>query len=308
MRPLISPYLLAALAVSLVSATALAQSESAPPRLLVDSVADLALPSPRVQTGTPAAGKRVFLRPAGDTTGPAAVLALPSNWSAEEVWPVFVELPGNGGYRDSRGDSCTGLPEDCSLGFGLTAGRDWIWLSLPFLSADGSRTAITWWGDAPEYNPSATLEFWQQILQSVLRNYSGDSHCVVLAGFSRGAIACNALGLHDDRTSQLWTAFLPYSHYDGVRRWPYPDSTPAAAAARLQRLQQRPQFICAEGTQTEITRKWLAGHLEPAAPQFQFHATGFVNHSDHWVLHDVPARRAARAWLQQLRKQRPTLK
>lgn len=45
--------------------------------------------------------------------------------------------------------------------------------------------------------------------------YGGDPDRVVLVGWSRGAIACGAVGLHDDATSSLFKAFIPYSHLDG---------------------------------------------------------------------------------------------
>ncbi len=283
--------------------SAVAQQSSAY-RILSESLPDLQRPEPFLQSGSPAAGQRVRIWPADDQSGPAAVLYLPSNWNSEQRWPIFVELPGNGGFRNALGDVCTGKPEDCSLGYGLTNGQDWIWLSLPFLNSDGSEMATTWWGDPPEYRPTATLGFWQQMLEQVCIRYAGDSRCVVLAGFSRGAIACNALGLHDDRTSALWTAFLPCSHYDGVRRWPFPDSDPQSAIGRLQRLQDRPQFICGEGSQTADTQRWLMQH-RPALTGMEFHSTGFVNHSDRWVLYEGPARTAARNWLQRIRNARP---
>ena len=45
--------------------------------------------------------------------------------------------------------------------------------------------------------------------------YAGDPDRVVLVGWSRGAIACGAVGLYDDATSSLFKAFIPYSHLDG---------------------------------------------------------------------------------------------
>lgn len=291
------------LSVLLLTGTPVVAQQNSEFRLLSESQPDLQRPEPFLQSGPAAAGRRVRILAADDQSGPAAVLYLPDNWNPEKRWPVLVELPGNGGFRNALGDVCTGMPEDCSLGYGLTDGRDWIWLSLPFLNADGSSIAATWWGDPPEYRPAATLRFWQQILQQVCSRYSGDSACVVLSGFSRGAIACNALGLHDDQISALWTAFLPCSHYDGIRRWPFPDSDPESAITRLQRLQDRPQFICGEGSQTESTRRWLMQH-KPDLAGIEFHSTSFVNHSDRWVLHDVPARAAARVWLQQIRETR----
>jgi hypothetical protein len=118
---------------------------------------------------------------------------------------------------------------------------------------------------------------------------------VVLAGFSRGAIACNYLGLHDDETAKLWCGFFAYSHYDGVRAWPYPGSDRASALTRLQRLGSRPQFICGEGGNAAETEKYLKPLLPDA--NLTFLSTGFRNHNDAWTLRPSPARDAARQWL-----------
>ena len=263
------------------------------------------LRTPAVQDQPPAAGRRVFLRSTGDqptSARPSAILMLPENWSEDTVWPIFVELPGNGGYRDPRGDECSGKPEDCNLGYGLTAGRDWIWLCLPFLNDDGTKMAQTWWGDPPEYNSASTLQFWKSQLDHVVSNYSGDQRRIVLAGFSRGAIAVNALGLRDPELSGRWTAFFPCSHYDGVRRWPFPDSDSTSARKRLQQLNGRPQLISGEGNQVEETRKYLTAS-SGAASNLEFLPTGYRNHSDRWVLRPSTAREAARKWLQAVRKQ-----
>jgi hypothetical protein len=46
---------------------------------------------------------------------------------------------------------------------------------------------------------------------------------VFIAGFSRGAIACNFIGLRDDEIASLWCGFVVHSHYEGVRDWPGSD-------------------------------------------------------------------------------------
>ena len=53
-------------------------------------------------------------------------------------------------------------------------------------------------------------------MRRVCEQYGGDRAAVILTGFSRGAIACNYLGLHNEEIAGLWRAFIPYSHYDGV--------------------------------------------------------------------------------------------
>ena len=118
---------------------------------------------------------------------------------------------------------------------------------------------------------------------------------IVLCGFSRGAIACNFLGLHDDKTAKLWRAFVPYSHYDGVRKWPYPNSDADSAAARLERLAGRPQFICGEKDQVEETRRYLGQHASKT--NLTFASTGFRNHNDAWILRPSKTRQQLLEWL-----------
>ncbi|MEY3459303.1 MAG: hypothetical protein RL215_2460, partial [Planctomycetota bacterium] len=263
---------------------------------------------PVAEEGEAGAGRRVFLgstKEAALRGEPAAVLWLPENWRAGGSWPLLVELPGNGGYRDAQGDECSGNLWDCNLGYGLTAGRDWIWLCLPFLNGDGSRVAKTWWGDAPSYAAAATQEFWQEQLEKVLREYGGDSDCVVLSGFSRGAIAVQALGLGDEGLSRRWAAFLPCSHYDGVRRWPFVGSDSEAAAIRRGRLGNRPQLIMGEGLQVEETRRFLEGTGMDLS-RVEFRSTGFRNHSDRWALRPSESRDVARRWLEGIRAVRAT--
>jgi hypothetical protein len=254
---------------------------------------------PQAEEAPAAAGRRTFVRLEPNQPEIAYVVFLPANWEPSRKWPVFAELPGNGGFQDANGDHCSGLPEDCVMGYGLTEGRDWIWVCLPFLSGDGSTIARQWWGDAPMHDPAATLRFWRATLADVHRRFAGDPEAVVLAGFSRGAIACNALGLHDDDTASLWAAFLPCSHYDGVRPWPFPGSDREAARSRLRRLGPRPQFICGEAEQTEATRGYLAS-TSVSQEQMTIVATGFRNHSDRWTLRPCEARSKAREWLKKV--------
>ncbi len=264
------------------------------------------LQTPAAVSDTAAAGRRILFAPDPDRPQLLCTLWLPTDWTPQRSWPVFAELPGNGGYRNAFGDECSGRAEDCNLGYGLTEGRGWIWLCLPFLNGDGSQVALTWWGQAPDYQPDATLQYWQLAVQTVCSRFHGDSNKVVLAGFSRGAIACNALGLHNEQVASLWAAFLPCSHYDGVRQWPFAGSDQMSAARRFQRLANRPQLILGEGLQTEETARYLRTVLqaEPAEHGLQLHSTGFVNHSDQWALRPCKARDVSRRWLQEIATQR----
>ncbi len=269
--------LVALLLPSLLAAAELPDIRSVPTDLVV----------PALSEGPPVAGKRV--------RHGLSVLYLPTDWKADVKWPVIVELAGNGGYTNKFGDVSTGLPEGSNLGYGLTAGRGFIWLCVPYLNGKGDQIAIKWWGDAPAYDPQPTLKNLRETVKSVCRDFSGDESKVVLAGFSRGAIACNYLGLHDDETAKLWCGFFAYSHYDGVKKWPYPGSDRESALVRLKRLGNRPQFICGEGANAQETEACLRPLLPNA--DLTFLSTGFRNHNDAWTLRPSPARDKAREWL-----------
>ncbi len=257
---------------------------------------DLVVPEMRVDA--PAAGRRVRqTTPGWEATEVHHALYLPTDWKADARFPVIVEWAGNGGYRNAFGDESTGRVEDSKLGYGITAGRGCIWICLPYLNAAGTANVSKWWGDPPHYDPQPTLAYCRATVREVCAKFGGDPTRVVLAGFSRGAIAVNYLGLHDDATAPLWRAFVCYSHYDGVRTsWPYPGVDRASAGARLQRLAGRPQFICGEGTNAAETERYLraTGGWEKGAITIQ--ETGFRNHNDAWVRRPSAARDRLRAW------------
>ncbi len=252
--------------------------------------ADLVVPA--LSDENPAPGKRVRFG--------LDVLYLPTDWQKGTKWPVIVELAGNGGYTNKFGDVSTGLPEGSKLGLGLSGGRGFIWLCVPYLNAKGDQVAIKWWGDAPAYDPQPTLKHLRESVPSICRDFGGDPKKLVLAGFSRGAIACGYLGLHDDESSKLWCAFFAYSHFDGVKKWPYPGSDRESALTRLQRLADRPVFICGEGSNAQETESYL-GPLLPKA-DLTFLSTGFRNHNDAWTLRPCAARDQAREWLHRVVK------
>jgi hypothetical protein len=245
---------------------------------------------PPMTEGAPAPGKRVKAVPpeyAGSAVHQA--LYLPVDWEPGRRYPVIVEYAGNGPYQNSFGDTCTGKVEDCSLGYGLSGGKGFLWLCLPYISPDRQQNQLQWWGDV-----DATVAYCTRVVPQVCREYGGDPQAVFLAGFSRGAIACNYIGLHDDAIAALWCGFVCHSHYDGGRPWAYEGSDRAEAAVRLGRLGGRPQFISHE-VSTEATQAYLAA----ACPQgrFTFVDLRYRNHTDSWVLRDTSERRRLREWV-----------
>ena len=256
---------------------------------------DLALPP--LSNAQAAAGSRVKeTHPDWKGTSVYHVLYLPRDWRAGKSYPVLVEYAGNGPYKGRFGDVSTGHPEGSKMGYGISGGAGFIWVCLPYLNNAGKKNVTQWWGDAPQRDARPTVDYCKKAVPWICKKYGGDPKRVILCGFSRGAIACNYIGLHNDRIAKLWRAFIPYSHYDGVNeRWGYPNADRKSALARLRRLGNRPQFICHEGGGVAATRHWVES--TGIQGQFTFRSTGFRNHNDAWLLRPSPARRTLREWL-----------
>ena len=201
------------------------------PSINVHSLAsDLVIPA--LSDGKPGAGKRVReILDGYQDWDLGHVVYLPTDWEPKGHYPVIVEYPGNGGYRNKLGDESTGRVEDCKLGYGISSGQDFIWVCLPFVDPLTRSHSLKWWGDA-----DATAAYCRQAVRHVCQTYGGDSSSVVLTGFSRGAIACGYIGLRDDETARLWRAMVIHSHYDGVRKWGYPDDDAESARRRWARF------------------------------------------------------------------------
>ena len=274
---------------------------SAEPLDLSQVAMDLAVP-PMV-AGLPAAGSRVAqTHPDYVKTDVYHALYLPTDWKpgTKHRYPVIVEFAGNGPYRNKYSDISTGKVEGSRLGFGISGGENYIWICMPFLNHEGTANVTRWWGNKPQFNPQPTVDYCQKTLGWICEQYGGDWDRVLLTGFSRGAIACNYIGLHDDEISRMWRAMVVFSHYDGVRQWEYPFSDKASAMQRLQRLGNCPQFICAEGhldEQIQQTRMYM--RQTGVQGDFAFHTTGFRNHNDAWVLRPGKTRSEMRLWVTQ---------
>lgn len=251
------------------------------------------LQTPEMTSDEPAAGKRVKRTTAGwERTAVHHALYLPTDWTPDRRFPVLVEYAGNGGYKNAIGDISTGTVDGSNLGYGISGGAGFIWICMPFVcgAGDAKANAVAWWGDVEE-----TKRYCLKTVADVCGRYGGDARKVLLAGFSRGAIGCNYIGLHDDEIAPLWKGFIAFSHYDGERTtWGYPGADRASALERLKRLKGRPQFICTE-LSIDAIRRYVEGTGIPAP--FTFQSIRFRNHSDRWVLRDVPERKALRDWV-----------
>lgn len=256
-------------------------SVSLPGRADDGVVTDLFVPAVTDDSPSPGARVRQYNK---DYVGSKVyhTLYLPTDWKPNETYPVIVEYAGNK-WRTSLG-----TVEGSSLGYGITGGKGVIWICMPYVNQEEMRNQETWWGDV-----DATVAYCKHTVKRICNEYGGDADNVFIAGFSRGAIACNFIGLHDDEIAALWRGFVCHSHYDGVRKWGYANSDRASAAERLKRLGNRPQFISQENS-TDATQTYL----KKASPsgRFTFVPLKGVPHTDTWVLENRPERAALREW------------
>jgi hypothetical protein len=250
------------------------------------------LTTPPMTRDEPAAGRRVRqTTPGWEKTEVHHALYLPRDWKAGGKYPVIVEYAGNGNYKNAFGDVSNGTVDGSNLGYGISGGEGFLWVCMPYVTAEKTN-AVTWWGDIDE-----TKRYCLKTVALVCEKYGGDPKKLVLAGFSRGSIGCNYIGLRDDEIAPLWRAFVAYSHYDGQRTdWGYAGCDRAAALERLNRLKGRPQFICMENS-VDAIRKYVEG--TGVKGDFTFQTIPFRNHNDQWALRDLPERKAIREWLRQ---------
>ena len=125
-------------------ATTLPDISSVPPDLVV----------PPVSTLPPGPGKRVRRTlPGYEHTDVHHTLYLPLDWQPGKKYPMLVEYPGNGPYRSPYGDYSSGDVEDCNLGYGISGGQGFVWMTLPFIDPTHKKNQLWWWGDV-----GATLE------------------------------------------------------------------------------------------------------------------------------------------------------
>ena len=100
-------------------------------------------------------------------------------------------------------------------------------------------------------------------------------------------------------TAHRARAFVPHSHYDGVRDYGFSDGAGVAARARLGRLRGRPSFVTHERS-VAATRRYIQSVLGDGDHGFTFVPLPTSRHTDTWVLQDGPQRRRLRSWLERV--------
>jgi hypothetical protein len=251
------------------------------------------LVTPPMTRGEPGPGRRVRqIAPEYAGTEVHHALYLPVDWKPGRIFPVLVEYTGNHSPRHGS----TGRVGDANLGFGLSGGKGVIWVTFPYVSEDRKGNALIWWG-----NREATIEYCQRNLPRICREFGGDPERVFICGFSRGAIATSYIGLANDDIAALWRGVITHDHFDGDRRWNYPESDRESAMRRLARLKGRPVLACGIGSGFLRGRPEIARltELQPKVGEiFDIPEGGVIHpHTDLWMHRESEGRTLARSWL-----------
>lgn len=251
------------------------------------------LVTPEMTTQEPAAGRRVRqVAPEYEGTEVYHALYLPVDWKPDGKYSVIVEYTGN------KSDQCgsTGEVKDANLGYGLTGGKGFIWVSMPYIEEGGQRNTVRWWGDK-----QATVDYCKKNLPRICEQFGGDPESIFICGFSRGAIGASYIGLADDEIASFWKGMITHDHFDGDRLWGYPDGDRKSAIERLSRLKGRPVLACGVGTDFLREHSDLAEitFLRPPVEELFAIPEGRVihPHTDLWMHRESKYRDQARQWL-----------
>jgi len=251
------------------------------------------LVTPKMLDADPAPGLRVRqVATEYQGTDVYHALFLPIDWKPDGKYPVIVEYTGN----ESPSSGSTGEVKDANLGYGMSGGKRFIWITMPYIEKDRKKNALKWWGDR-----QATVDYCKVNLPRICKSFGGDRDNIFICGFSRGAIGVSYIGLADDEIAKLWKGFFTHDHFDGQRKWGYPEDDRASALARLARLKGRSVLICGKDAD------YMKEHLDlarftflnvPTEKIFNIPEGKVIHpHTDLWMHRESEYRDVARAWL-----------
>lgn len=139
--------------------------------VVAENQASQDLVAPEMTTEEPAAGRRVRqVAPEYKGTEVYHALYLPTEWKPGGKYSVLVEYTGN------KFPACgsTGEVKDANLGYGLTGGEGFIWVSMPYIEIGRQKNAVRWWGDR-----QATIDYCKSNLPRICQEFGGNSPEVI---------------------------------------------------------------------------------------------------------------------------------
>ncbi len=234
---------------------------------------------PVVEDAAPKAGHRVRYRLNGDKDI-YSILYLPQDWKPGGKYPVIAEFPGNIAF--AVGCYSTGLPEQCTIGYGMSQGKGVICLGIPFVDRKAAAIAENAWGNADD-----TAEYTLKMVEEVCAKFGGDRQNLFITGFSRGAIACGYIGLRNDRIAALWKGIHCCQHYDGDG---WGSASKESAIERARRFRGLGVF------QTDNRQTDVQPMMDAMKVPVVFGGSGLGAHATAMFLDERPSTKQLRQW------------
>lgn len=235
---------------------------------------------PIMENTSPQAGKRIWYQPKSlQGSNKYTALYLPNNWNPNEKYPVIVEFPGNIYFTENC--YSTGRPESCTIGYGMSKGKNAIWISMPFVDDMSNEISESGWG-----NPDHTADLTIEIIEEIINKYGGDKDRLILTGFSRGAIACGLVGLRNDKIASYWKGIHACQHYDGDG-W---------GGSKMEDAKERIKHFKGAYFQTDNSNEEPKNMLMEANITSQFVNSGLNAHSTAMFLDNRPSTIKLRNW------------
>jgi hypothetical protein len=208
------------------------------------------------------------------------VLYLPYNFDDKLAHPLIFESPANPTRLDPWG-----YPEETVLGFGLSEGYDFIWVSVPFVDEGGHMIKFVW-GNSPE----TTVNFWLAVLNDLDKRFTIDKK--IIAGFSRGAVSCSYIGNFNEEISNKWDGYFAHAHFDGCCQ-----TVKGDVQERIERIKQKKVLLSAGCDDialkcTEMSYERLITNNIPVTI-LKIPNTG---HHPYWILEQNNEAEQARKW------------
>ena len=249
--------------------------------------------TPRMTEDLPGPGKRVRqVAPQYEGTDVYHSLYLPQDWKENKKYPVLVEYTGN--RFEAAGSS--GEVKDANFGYGISGGKQFIWVCMPYIKKGGKENEVMWWGDR-----KATIQYCKDTLPRICEEFGGDVSNLFICGFSRGAIACSYIGLADDEIASFWKGMISHDHFDGQKQWGYTNDDRTSALKRIARLKGKPVLVCGKHADYLKNYRSLADFTflpVPVSEIFHIPEGKVIHpHTDMWAHRESTTRQRARDWL-----------
>jgi predicted esterase len=247
---------------------------------------------PEMTSGSPGPGKRVKVQLQEDKNNfKYFALYLPTNWQPNKSYPVIFEYPGNIFYS-TKACYSSGRPESCTMGYGISQGKDSIWVSMPFIDQDSQTIAENGFGSNEGKD---TINYSLKVIDLVCQQWNGDRNNLFICGFSRGSIACGYIGLSNDKIAAHWKGIIGCQHYDGSR---WNQSNMKGAILRAPRFKGKAIF------QVDNQKEKYQPVVDATSSKvgWTFTKSGLNYHSTTMFLDDRPMMQQLRRWYYSIRQ------